>query len=271
MKKIITLILTLALGLTALFSLVGCGKPNYKNLKIVELNAETEYFGIAFRKGSNVTKKVEDAISQLVSENKLAPLAQKYGIAGVSSYTSTAKENSSSTDWSTIQSKGKLVIGVTDYKPMDYKENGKWIGFDADLAKLVGEKLNIAVEFLEIEWDDKLLDLASGRIDCIWNGMTITNEITGAADVSAPYMENRQVAVILKSNAEKYTDLNSMAGVKLAAEAGSAGESFIKDNSIIASGLVPVTAQSDAFLEVLSGKSEVAIVDYMMAKALIEG
>jgi polar amino acid transport system substrate-binding protein len=153
------------------------------------------------------------------------------------------------------------------------KEEGsdEWIGFDADLARLVGQKLNIAIEFKEIDWDNKILDLNAGKIDCVWNGMTITNEILASADVSVAYMENRQVAVVLKSNADKYSTLDKMAGARIAAESGSAGEAFVKANASLVSGLVSVTAQSDAFLEVMSGKSEIAIVDYMMAKALIEG
>lgn len=274
MKKLLTILLTAIMAVLACVSLIGCGNTTtYKDLKIVEVGGETEAFGIAFRKNSDLTKKVETAISELLEEGELDKLASKYGVAGVSEYVPAAAENADSDDWANILAKGKLVVGITDYKPMDYKETGsdEWIGFDADLAKLVGAKLNISIEFSEIEWDNKLLDLQAGRIDCIWNGMTITNEITAAADVSVPYMENRQVGVILKKNAEKYTDVNSMAGVKIAAEAGSAGESFIKANDAIKGGLVSVSAQSDAFLEVMSGKSEVAIVDYMMAKALIEG
>ncbi|MBO4252009.1 MAG: transporter substrate-binding domain-containing protein [Clostridia bacterium] len=274
MKKFLAILVTAILAITACVSLIGCNNPTtYKDLQIVEVGGETESFGIAFRKGSNLTRKVETAISELLAEGKLAELATKYGVAGVSEYTPVADENETSTDWASISAKGKLVVGITDYKPMDYKETGseEWIGFDADLAKLVGEKLNITIEFSEIEWDNKILDLQAGRIDCIWNGMTITDEIIASADVSKPYMENRQVGVILKKNAEKYPDLASMAGVKIAAEAGSAGETFIKANDAIKGGFVSVTAQSDAFLEVMSGKSEVAIVDYMMAKALIEG
>jgi ABC-type amino acid transport substrate-binding protein len=276
MKKLLTLLLTLLLGITACVGLTACGGTDpitYKDLAIVEVGGETESFGIAFRKGSDLTRKVEDAISQIVAEGKLAPLATKYGVAGVSEYIPQAAANETSNDFATIQQNGKLVVGITDYKPMDYKEEGseEWIGFDADLAREVGIKLNIAIEFKEIDWDNKLLDLNAGRIDCIWNGMTITNEILADADVSVPYMENRQVAVVLKTNAEKYSTLEKMAGVSIAAESGSAGETFIKDNATIASGLKSVTAQSDAILEVMSGKSEVAVVDYMMAKALIEG
>lgn len=273
MKKLLAIMVSVltvfcAIGLTA------CGsKVTYKDLEIVEIGGETESFGIAFRKGSDMTRKVEDAISELVSEGKLNELATKYGVAGVSEYTPAANANETGNDFETIKTKGELVIGITDYKPMDYKEEGsdEWIGFDADLAKEVGKKLGVSVSFKEIDWDNKLLDLEAGRIDCIWNGMTITSEVTSAADVTVPYMENRQVAVVLKKNAEKYSSVEKMAGVRIAVESGSAGASFVESNESLKGGLVAVTAQSDAFLEVMSGKSEVAVVDYMMAKALIEG
>lgn len=273
MKKFLAIIVSVltvfcAIGLTA------CGsKVTYKDLEIVEIGGETEAFGIAFRKGSDMTRKVENAIAELVSEGKLNELATKYGVAGVSEYTPAANANETSNDFETIKAKGKLVVGITDYKPMDYKEEGssEWIGFDADLAKAVGQKLDISVEFKEIEWENKLLDLEAGRIDCIWNGMTITGEVTSTADVTVPYMENRQVAVVLKKNAEKYSSVEKMAGVRIAVESGSAGAKFVESNESLKNGLVAVAAQSDAFLEVMSGKSEVAVVDYMMAKALIEG
>jgi ABC-type amino acid transport substrate-binding protein len=273
MKKILALILTVVLGVAACMGLTACGAKTYKDLTIVEVGGETESFGIAFRKGSDLTRMVEEAIAELVEEGKLAPLATKYGVAGVSEYVPQAAANEESTDFDTIKEKGKLVVGITDYKPMDYKEEGseEWIGFDADLAREVGLKLNVAIEFKEIDWDNKILDLKAGRIDCVWNGMTITNEILAEADVSVPYMENRQVAVVLKTNAEKFASLDKMAGARIAAESGSAGETFIKNNASLVSGLVSVTAQSDAFLEVMSGKSDIAIVDYMMAKALILG
>ncbi len=275
MKKLFTLLVTAILAVTCVLGLTACGDDpiTYKDLAIVEVGGETESFGIAFRDGSDLTRKVEDAIAELVEEGKLAPLATKYGVAGVSEYVPVADPFEGSDDFAKIQAKGKLIVGITDYKPMDYKEEGsdEWIGFDADLARLVCEKLNVGIEFKEIDWDNKLLDLQAGRIDCIWNGMTITNEIKAKADVSVPYMENRQVAVVLKTNAEKYSSLDKMGGVRVAAESGSAGETFIKESSVLSNGLVSVTAQSDAFLEVMSGKSEIAIVDYMMAKALIEG
>ena len=62
-------------------------------------------------------------------------------------------------DLAYIKEKGVLTVGMTDFEPMDYKdENGEWIGFDADMAKAFAESLGVEVEFLEINWDNKLMD-----------------------------------------------------------------------------------------------------------------
>ena len=191
-------------------------------------------------------------------------------LAAVSVFSLAACNNTDS-DKKNIQAAGKIIVGITDYAPMDYKdENGKWIGFDADYARAVCEALGVTPEFKEIEWDNKLIALEAGDIDCIWNGMTITDAIENAADCTAPYMYNTQVAVIKKANAEKYKSLSDLAGVSIAAESGSAGAKVIEENDTLKDGFKGVTAQTDAILEVLSGASEAAIVDLTLAKALIK-
>ena len=267
MKKIFALVLLVA---TLATCLVSCGNQ-YRNLEIVELGLEREYFGIAFRAGSDMTRKVEDITLELIKDGELEKLSKEYevGAVGEDEYVPTADPCTGSGDWAYIQEKGTLVIGITDYEPMDYKVGDEWVGFDADYARLVCEELGVTPVFKEIEWDNKLISLAAKEIDCIWNGMTITPAIELLADCTAPYMYNMQVAVVKKDNADKYKDIDSMAGLNIAAEAGSAGETVIKQNAKLAGGLKSVAAQTDALLEVLAGTSEVAIVDYILAKALI--
>ncbi len=173
----------------------------------------------------------------------------------------------STSDLQYITDKGTLVVGITDYEPMNYKdENGEWTGFDTEFALLVGEKLGVEVEFIEINWDNKFLELDSKSIDCIWNGMTITEEATLNASVSAPYVENAQVVVMTAENAKKYTDAASMADLSFAAEAGSAGEATITENNW--ANYTAVKAQSDALLEVASGSSDACVIDITMANAM---
>ena len=270
MKKLITIILAVLMLCTVF---VGCGeKLGYDDLAIVDLGLEREYFGIAFRSGSDMTRKVEDITVQLLNEGKLEEFSKKYEVGAISKddYKPAADACEGSGDWDYIKAKGTLVIGITDYKPMDYlDENGEWIGFDADYARAVCEKLGVTPVFKEIDWDYKTMALAAKDIDCVWNGMTITDAIEAAADCTAPYMYNTQVAVVKKADAENYKALADLAGKTIAAEAGSAGESVVKENDAVKDGLKGVTGQTDALLEVLSGASDAAIVDLTLAKALI--
>ena len=89
------------------------------------------------------------------------------------------------------------MVGISEYAPMDYKdENGEWIGFDADMARIVAEKLGVNVEFVVIDWDMKTMELDSKNIDVVWNGMTLTDEVKAGMDCSNPYCDNAQVVVV---------------------------------------------------------------------------
>ena len=169
-------------------------------------------------------------------------------------------------DTENIISKGKLVVGITDYAPMDYKdENGEWTGFDAEFARAVAAKMNVAVEFIEIDWDNKFIELNAGSIDCIWNGMTITDEVKLNSDVTTAYAQNKQVVVMAADKIADYQTVESLADLSFAVEAGSAGQAAAEDNGLT---FTAVTAQSDALLEVQSGSSDAAIIDSTMAAAM---
>lgn len=271
MKKALIFILTLALTVAALAS---CGGGmDYSQLEIIDLGLDKEYFGIAFRTGSDMTRKVEDITLELINEGLFDELSEKYEVGAVNAdeYIPSAEAFADSEDWEYIKNKGTLVIGITDYKPMDYKnDKGEWVGFDADYARAVCEKLGVKAEFKEIVWDYKTVSLAAKEIDCIWNGMTITDEVQAAADCTVPYMYNTQVAVVKKSNASNYTDLASFAGASVAVEGGSAGAKVANGNESVAPGVKEVKGQTDALLEVLSGAADAAIVDLLLAKALIK-
>ena len=165
-----------------------------------------------------------------------------------------------------VKDKGVLVVGITDFAPMDYLENGEWIGFDADMAKAFAESLGVKVEFMEIDWDNKLLELDNKSIDCIWNGMTLRAEITDVTSCSNAYADNAQVVVVPKAVADQYQTAESVAGLQFAVEAGSAGEDEAKAYGF---SYTPVPAQSDAVMEVKAGSSEAAIIDALMAAAVV--
>ncbi|MBQ8576690.1 MAG: transporter substrate-binding domain-containing protein [Clostridia bacterium] len=170
-------------------------------------------------------------------------------------------------DIAAVKAAGKLVVGITEYEPMDYKdENGEWTGFDAEFARLFAADLGVEVEFVEIDWDNKIFEVQSGAIDCIWNGMTITGEILESCSVSDPYIRNEQVIVRKADVAFEYSELSEMTGLTFAVEAGSAGESAIADTI---TNITAVATQADALLEVASGSADACVIDATMARAMV--
>ena len=170
-------------------------------------------------------------------------------------------------DLAYVKEKGTLVVGITDFAPMDYKDdNGEWIGFDADMAKGFAEKLGVAVEFVEIDWDNKILELDGKTIDCVWNGMTLTDEVKAAMECSNAYCNNAQIVIVKAENADQYQTVDSLGELKFAVEAGSAGEAVVTELGLECT---PVKAQSDALMEVAAGTSDAAVIDSLMAAAMV--
>ena len=181
--------------------------------------------------------------------------------------TSGDADQKAQTDMEYVKDKGTLIVGITDFAPMDYKDdNGEWIGFDADMAKAFAESLGVKVEFVEIDWDNKVMELDGKTIDCVWNGMTLTDEVKAAMETSNAYCNNAQVVVVNKDVADKYQTVESLSDLKFAVEAGSAGE---KEVTALELENTPVKAQSDALMEVKSKTSDAAVIDLLMAGAMI--
>ena len=167
-----------------------------------------------------------------------------------------------------VKDKGTLVVGITYFEPMDYKAEGsdEWIGFDADMAKAFAESLGVEVEFLEINWDNKLMELDTKGIDVIWNGMTINEEVEAGASVSEAYCRNGQVVVVPADKAEDYQTVDSLSGLNFAVENGSAGAEQL---DLLGLNYVAKTTQADALMEVASGASDACVIDLLMAGAMI--
>lgn len=184
-----------------------------------------------------------------------------------------SKEDS---DYNYIKEKGTLIIGITQYAPMNFYDNGELTGFDTELAEIVCEKLGIKAEFIEINWDSKEVELNAKNIDCIWNGMCITEERRANMGISDPYMNNEQ-AIVMKAELEQEI-MSSVDGLTLTAEAGSTGEGkadgTIKDDGseeisakeyFANCNYVPADSMAKALMEVKSGTADMAIVDATLA------
>ena len=176
-----------------------------------------------------------------------------------------AKEDS---DMATIKKAGKIVVGITDYAPMDYKdENGEWTGFDAEFARLFAGELGVDCEFFVIpNWGTKFMELETKQIDAVWNGMTITDEAKNNSSVSNPYVINAQVVVMSIDALANYESVANLAGLSIAVESGSAGE--VCANEIENVNVIPLQNQEAALMEVAAGTSDACIIDITMANAM---
>lgn len=195
-----------------------------------------------------------------------APADASGSSSQANSSTSSSSANTES-DLAYVQDKGTLVVGITEFEPMDYQNtDGEWIGFDADMAKAFAESLGVEVQFQVIDWDNKIMELDGKTIDVVWNGMTLTDEVTSAMSCSNPYCNNTQVVVMPADVAADYPDAASMSELNFAVESGSAGEEQAELNGFTST---PVLDQATAVLEVESGTADAAIIDSLMAAAMV--
>lgn len=178
-------------------AMIGEG-TSYPNLTHTD-ELTTEEYGVGCRKGSDLASYINSVFAESYADGSMLETATTYGVqealVAQDAVEFTASETDS--DVAYIQDKGTLIVGITDFAPMDYKDdNGEWIGFDADMARLVAEKLGVEAQFVEIDWDNKIMELDSKNIDVVWNGMTLTQEVTEAMECTNAYCNNAQVIVV---------------------------------------------------------------------------
>ena len=237
--------LVLAAAMILALSLSACGAKEAETEAQTTAAAETEAAGSGTETEASETEAEE---AQTAAE-------------------AASDEAAAESDMAYVKDKGTLVVGITNFEPMDYPDaDGNWIGFDADIANAFAESLGVKAEFIEINWDYKVMELDGQNIDCVWNGMTLTDEVKAAMEVSEPYCENAQVLVVPADKAADYEGLTSLEGLNVAVESGSAGE----DAALaLGASTVPVQTQADTLMEVSAGTSDAAVIDLLMAGAMI--
>ena len=182
---------------------------------------------------------------------------------------SAAASETAASDLDYIKEKGKLVIGYTVYEPMNYTDaDGSFTGFDTELATAVCEKLGVEPEFVEINWDTKVVELDAKSIDCIWNGMTLTDDIMANTATTKAYAKNAQVVVV--KDGTDYASTADLVGKTVVAEAGSAGEAaIVGDENLAQADYVSKSVQTDCLMEVAAGTADAAVLDLTLANAMI--
>ena len=212
-------------------------------------------------------------ISTVLALGMAASLAACGGSASTAASTestaASAAEATADSDLAYIKNKGKMTIGYTVYEPMNYTDaDGNFTGFDTELATAVCEKLGVEPDFVEINWDTKIVELDAKSIDCIWNGLTLTDDIKANAATTKPYAKNAQV-VIVKDGTE-YSSTADLVGKTVVAEAGSAGEAAIEsDENLVQADYIAKNVQTDCLMEVAAGTADAAVLDMTLANAMI--
>ena len=220
-------------------------------------------------------------MKRLISAFLAGAMALSLAACGGAASTSTAASTASSTaasasaaaaadsDLAYLQANGKMVIGYTVYEPMNYTDaDGNFTGFDTELATAVCEKLGVEPEFVEINWDTKETELAAKSIDCIWNGLTLTDDREENMACTKPYVKNAQVVVV--KDGTEYTSTADLVGKTVVAEAGSAGETTIQeDENLAQADYVSKSVQTDCLMEVAAGTADAAVLDLTLASAMI--
>ena len=208
-----------------------------------------------------------------MSVSLLAGCGSSASSSAASSEAASSEAASSSaaadSDLDYIKGNGKMIIGYTVYAPMNYTDDeGNFTGFDTELATAVCEKLGVEPDFVEINWDTKIVELDAKSIDCIWNGMTLTDEIMANAACTKAYAKNAQVVVV--KDGTEYASTADLVGKTVLAEAGSAGESAIsEDESLSQADYVSKSVQTDCLMEVAAGTADAAVLDLTLATAMI--
>ena len=231
MKKFIALLLAMLM----VMSLVACGAQE----EVVE----------------DVTEEVVEETTEEVTEE-----------------TEETEEPAIESDLAYITENGKMLVGITIYEPMNYyDEAGELTGFDTEFAQAVCDKMGLAAEFVEINWDTKEVELAAKSIDCIWNGMTITEDRLAAMSISDPYVKNAQV-IVVKADSELAATAD-LVGKTVVAEMGSAGEAQITGedaNAELAQAeYVGLAKQTDCLMEIKAGTADAAVLDWTLAKSMV--
>ena len=179
------------------YAMIGEGTSYPDLVTAEELN--TEEYGVGCRKGSDLAQYINALFYDCFVDGTFEEIATTYELQGamIDMPENVYPEDSADSDVAYIKEKGTLIVGITDFAPMDYKNDaGEWIGFDADMAKKLAEALGVEIEFVEINWDNKILELDAKSIDVVWNGMTLTDEVMNAMECSVPYFKNAQVVVV---------------------------------------------------------------------------
>ncbi|MGT2906541.1 transporter substrate-binding domain-containing protein [Streptococcus dentiloxodontae] len=183
----------------------------------------------------------------------------------------SACSSSSGTKVEDIKNNGKIVVATeSEFAPFEFKTliNGKdeLVGADIELAKAIGDKLGVEVEFSVMSFNNVLASLQSGKADIAIAGISVTDERKNIYDFSDSYYESENVVIIKKTNLNTYTSISSLSKQSIGAQKGSIQETTAKDQ-FQDSSIVSLTSNGEMINELKSGQLQAVVLE----KAIAEG
>ena len=267
--KMGTLVLTLALGMSLM---AGCGSTEAKKFVVLDEVVGTEQFGVGFRNGDiALGLEVQKQIDAIIADGTGAEISTKwFGEDMLLKDVDYLEESQAAADDDSLQKvkqKGKLVVGLDDsFPPMGFRdENNEIVGFDIDLAKEVGQRMGVEVQFQPISWNAKEMELETGKVDCLWNGLSINNERLAALYFAKPYLNNRQIVIVPEGSDIK--TVADLAGKKIGLQDGSTAMDALESSEVYTSGqikdedITKLEENVSVFNELKAGRIDAFIVD----------
>lgn len=196
-------------------------------------------------------------------------------LAGCSSGSSSSNSSSSNTQASTtgqykLVNDGTLTVGISpDYPPFENLENGEIVGFEPDLAKALGDKLGLKVEFASLNFDAILTAVDAGtQIDCGISGFSIDPERAKLVDFSTSYFVDDLSIATMKNGQFTSADSLKTAGIKVAVQSGTTGESYIQENFPEAE-VVSFTNSNDSFAAMAAGQVDAVCTNAAVVSSMV--
>lgn len=240
---------------------------------ILEETLKDEEYAVGFRKGDVALRnEVQKALVELKNDGTLAQISKEWfgedKITVPDTY-EPLEVPEGDTSLEKVKTKGTLVLGLDDALPPMGFQNDEWEidGFDIDVAEKVCEKMGVTLEKQPIDWAAKDSELNGGKIDCIWNGFTVTEERKNEVLFSEPYMTNRQVVVTMSDSG--ISTLADLQGKTITLQEGSTASDALDSREDIKSGLKEVVLIKDNVLalnDLRKGGCDAVIMDEVVAR-----
>lgn len=277
MKKLICA----ALAVVMLFSICACGgsKPAASAPETyIELTEDlgAEEYGVGFRNDDIAFGlEVQKLLDEMIKDGKAAEISNKWfgkdALLKDKAFLEESTAPAGDTSLDEIKAKGKFIVGLDDsYPPMGFRdEKNEIVGFDIDLAKEVAKRMGVEVEFQPIDWDSKELELNSGKIDCIWNGMTITDERIANMFFAKPYIANQQIIIVPASSG--ITKKAQLEGKVVGLQKGSSSLEALTGDPV-GSKVKEIVEYADnvsAYMDLQAGRIDVFVVDSVVGRYVI--